>query len=102
MRDFSPLPMLSRYAVRSSTARTARKSRSAAPGTVAARQCAPPSEVRRYVPLVPPAQTTVGLTALTPRSEAVVLLSCGTHDCAPATLASRIHNASLIMFHTVY
>jgi hypothetical protein len=66
--------MLNKYAVFSSTAETSRKSRFSAPGTLAACQIAPPSVVRRKVPLVPLAQTTLGLAALTPRNDAVVPL----------------------------
>jgi hypothetical protein len=81
MRDFAPVPLLINHAVRLSSARTLRKSRSAAPGTTAACQVAPPSSVRRYAPPAPLAQTTAGFTALTPRKDAVVPLDCATHLC---------------------
>src|SRR5580693_1700711 len=89
MRDFSPAPMLSRNAVFSSKARMARKSRSEAPGTFAAFHVAPPSSVRRNVPLPPLAQTTDWLTALTPRRDAEVPLDCGVHDCAAPNIAKK-------------
>src|SRR5579864_4270823 len=73
--------MLSRNAVYSSNARTARKSRSLAPSTFDAFQVLPPSMVRSQVPPLPLAQATFSLTAHTPRSEAVVPDSCGCHDC---------------------
>src|ERR1022692_3388055 len=89
MRDFSPEPILIRNTVRSSMARTARKPSDSAPGTFATSQVAPPSMVRRYVPLLPLAQTTRSFTALTPRNDAVVLLVCGVQDCATALAAAR-------------
>src|SRR5579864_3870376 len=52
------------------------KSRLEAPETVHFRQLVPPSIVRRTVPCVPLAQTTLGLATLTPRSRAVVPLVC--------------------------
>src|SRR5258706_16345798 len=58
-------------------ARIPRKSSASAPGTLAACQFAPPSVVLRYVPPVPLAHTILSLMALTPRSDAVVLLVCG-------------------------
>jgi hypothetical protein len=41
------------------------------------------------VPLLPLAQTTDGFDALTPRSEAVVPLDCGVHDCAALNAAKK-------------
>src|SRR6266404_2937272 len=73
MRDASPGPAASRYAMFASTACTSRKSSASAPGTAAACQVAP-SVVRRNVPFVPLAQTTFSLTTLSPRRPAVVLL----------------------------
>ena len=42
-------------------------------------QVSPPSVVRRTVPAVPLAQTTLSLTALTPRRRALTPVSCGVH-----------------------
>src|SRR3954468_14385984 len=92
MRDWSPGPALSRYAVRASTACTSRKSSASAPGTVAARQVSPPSVVRKNVPFVPLAQTMLSLTTLSPRRLAVVLLVWGVH-CAYATVAKKMISA---------
>src|SRR5579864_510881 len=85
--------MLSSTAVFSSNACTARKSRSAAPGTVAAFQVSPPSSVVRKVPLDPLAQATFALTTLTPRREAVVLLVCGVQTCA--LIDHKVHRTTL-------
>src|ERR1017187_1222647 len=98
MRDFAPCPLLINQAVWLSNARTLRKSGSPAPGTTAACQVAPPSSVRRYAPPAPLAQTTAGLTALTPRKDAVVPLDCATHVCGSATEAAATpvrHSASV-------
>src|ERR1019366_3616807 len=98
MRDFAPGPLLINQAVWLSNARTLRKSGSPAPGTTAACQVAPPSSVRRYAPSAPLAQTTAGLTALTPRKDAVVPLDCAIQVCAsaPEAAATSIrHSASV-------
>src|SRR5688572_17714895 len=65
MRERSPGPAASRYATSALTPSTSRNSRLSAPGTTAARQVAPPSVVRAYVPLTPLTQTTRSSTALT-------------------------------------
>src|SRR5215471_13942200 len=91
MRDFSPGPLLTRNALLASIAHTPRKSRSAAPATVASLHVAPPSVVRRNVPFDPEAQATAALTALTPRKLAVVPLCWGTQvwPCAnPAAVSA--------------
>src|SRR5262249_44569027 len=97
MRDSGPEPMLSRYAVVSSTASTSRKSSVSASGTLSFRHVAPPSAVRRTVPLAPLAQTTLSPTALTPRRRAFTPLVCGVHvgPCAGACMvASAVAPAS--------
>src|SRR5271157_1076337 len=99
MRDLPPAPMLSRYAVFSSMPQTARKSRSSAPGTCAARQVTPPSVVRRKAPPVPLAQTILALTALTPRREALVPLVWRVQDCAARAAGRRRASASFIWLH---
>src|ERR1022692_1760458 len=93
MRDFVPGPLLINQAVWLSNARTLRKSGSPAPGTTATCQVAPPSSVRRYAPPAPLAQTTAGLTALTPRKDAVVPLVCASATEAAATPVR--HSASV-------
>src|SRR5215467_4103553 len=99
MRDFSPGPMLIRYALRSSNARMPRKSSDSAPGTLEACHVLPPSTVRSHVPPVPLAQTTRSFTALTPRRDAVVLLVCGIQLWAKeAAVKSRVATA-LIGFY---
>jgi len=42
------------------------------------------------VPPAPLAQTTHAFTALTPRNDDVVPLTCGFHDCAEATPATKV------------
>src|ERR1700735_5459263 len=101
MRDFSPAPMLSRNATFSSNARTARKSRSEAPGTFAAFHVMPPSRVRRKVPLLPLAQMVDWLTALTPRRDAEVPLDCGVHDCAAPNTAKKRQSRGRTVFPKV-
>ena len=54
-----------------------RKSSFSAPGTVKLDHVVPPSVVLRTVPLVPLAQTTRSLTALTPRSRAPLPVESG-------------------------
>src|ERR1051325_124139 len=94
MRDDAPLPMLSRKALSASKASTSRKSNCSAPGTAPTCQVAPPSVVRRKVPLVPLAQTTLALTAHKPRSEAFVATFCSCHcACAAEPLQHNMpHN----------
>ena len=60
MRDSGPLPMLSTYAVRSSTASMSRKSSASVAGCGSRCQVAPPSIDRRMVLRDPLAQTTDG------------------------------------------
>src|SRR5262245_31863459 len=76
MRDISPSPALSKYAVFASTPCTSRKSISPAEETTAVCQCTPPSTVLANVPLLPLAHTTLLSTALTPLSRDVVPLVC--------------------------
>src|SRR5262245_32155869 len=68
--------MLSAYAVVSLTASTSRKSSVSESGTLSLCHVSPPSAVRTTVPFAPLAQTTLSLTALTPRSLAVTPLDC--------------------------
>src|SRR5690242_19761851 len=96
MRELLPFPMDSRYAVFASTACTSRKSSFSAPATVPGCHVTPPSVVRRKVPPVPLAHTTLALTTLTPRRLALVFDVCGFH-CASAVLASRINVGSFIL-----
>src|SRR5580700_8044521 len=96
--------MLRRNAVFSSNARTARKSRSAAPGTFAACHVVPPSRVLKYVPPLPLAHATLAFTVLIPRSDAVVPLSCTTHagdagDCALAHATALQINTTILILH---
>src|SRR5258707_2695102 len=79
MREASPGPALNRYAVVSPNALTARKSSFSAPGTIAADQFLPPSVVRTYVPIVPLAHATFGLTTQRPRKSALVSIVCFCH-----------------------
>src|SRR5690349_12798376 len=77
MRDCSPGPAASRYAVVALTASTSRNSSAEsgpviAPGT----QVRPPSMVRTQVAWCPETHTTLSSTALTACSSAVVWLSC--------------------------
>ena len=58
MRDLSPLPMLSTYAVFASNASMSRKSSAAASGGETFLHVAPPSVVRTTVPLFPLAHAT--------------------------------------------
>src|ERR1035438_10081961 len=96
MRDLSPEPALIRYTLRASMARMPRKSRASAPGTLAARQVTPPSVVARYVPPLPLAQTFWESTALTPRSDARVLLVCGAQVCAQSVAPKRSAGSSFM------
>ena len=75
MRDFSPGPIASTYAMSAPNASMSRKSRDSESGTATRAQVAPPSTVRTTVPLLPLAQATVSLTALTPRRRSVVGLA---------------------------
>src|SRR5215217_7744027 len=83
MRDLSPGPIASRYAVVALKASTSRKSSASAPGTTPACHVRPPSAVRRKVPLSPLAQATRQpphratslLQPTNPKSPSLVLLA---------------------------
>src|SRR5256885_7762575 len=77
MRDASPLPAARRYATVALMPSTSRNCSVSAPGTMPARQCAPPSVVTAYVPPTPLAHTTRGETGLIACSRFVVPLCCG-------------------------
>src|SRR5262245_35644969 len=93
MRDFSPSPMLSRYAVLASNASTSRKSSDSAPGTFSSCQVTPPSVVFRHVPPAPLAHAILSLTALTPRKRAFVPLVCSIHWAAADWPSTLINNS---------
>src|SRR5678815_2332239 len=76
MRDWLPLPMLSRYAVDALTPCTSRNWSESAPVTRPDCQLVPPSIVRTHVPCDPPSQTTCSLTGLTAMRSAFVPLVC--------------------------
>ena len=80
--------MLIANAVLDDVAAIERKSRVAAPGTIAVVQRPPPFVVRITVPRCPLAQATLGDTTLNPRSSASVPLDRATH-CAHAGCADR-------------
>src|SRR3990170_5777949 len=77
MRDRSPGPAASRYAMAWLTPSTSRNSRLSAPGTTPLRQVSPPSVVTAYVPPTPLAQAVRSLTGLMAWRRFVVPLSCG-------------------------
>src|SRR6516165_604721 len=91
MREDSPGPALSTYAVLSPNAFTSRRSSLSAPGTLPTDQVAPLSVVRAYVPFVPLAQATVGLTTDNPRKSASDWTACGSHR---ALSGGALHAAS--------
>src|SRR5579863_2070269 len=102
MRDLSPGPLLIRYAVVALSARTPRKSRLSAPGTLPDCQVAPPSRVHNQTPPAPLAQATFALTALIPRREAVVPLVWSTQVWAKAAVAMRRYAARAVIVFRVY
>src|SRR5215475_10374837 len=96
MRDWFPLPMLSRYAVVALTAWTSRNCSESAPGTRPVFQVAPPSVVRSHVPSDPLTQTVCSSTGLTAMSSAFVPLSCSKRmiDCPVALLLGALAHAA--------
>src|SRR6516225_5003898 len=90
MQDCSPGPAASRYASSALKDSTSRKSSFSAPGTWAGIQVLPVSVVRRYVPWVPLAHTTLAETALTPRRFSVVWLSSEVTVWAIARVVYRV------------
>jgi hypothetical protein len=101
MRDWSPLPMLSAYAVRASIASMSRMSSAPAPAGDTFCHVAPPSPVRSTVPRCPLTHATSALTALTPRKVTVTPLACDVHvPCAATTETAATLSATAYLINT--